>query len=281
MTLRGGRGWIDRGERSRVAAGISHSRQEEINTVMAAKSTGYRGRLQITSPRRHRDVTETSPRRHRDVTETSPRRHRDVTETSPRRHRDVTEASPRRHRDVTETSPRRHRDVTETSPRRHRDVTETSPRRHRDVTETSPRRHRDVTETSPRGHRDVTEASPRRHRDVTETSPRRHQGQVAELLAALTLAVAAGGVETQLFDQNQRLLTQVFIPVARHPPISIALAPQPSTERRRPAPRADGGRSGTKCSQGPPTFYGQREEEVGGAGEEGVAWITETRAMEP
>lgn len=49
--------------------------------------------------------------------------------------------------------------------------------------------------------------------------------QVAELLAAFALAVTSRGVEAQLLHQHQRLLTQVFIPVPRHPPIRIALSP--------------------------------------------------------
>lgn len=47
--------------------------------------------------------------------------------------------------------------------------------------------------------------------------------QVGELLAAFALAVAPWRVEAQLLHQHQRLLTQVFIPVPRHPPIRIAL----------------------------------------------------------
>lgn len=61
--------------------------------------------------------------------------------------------------------------------------------------------------------------------------------QVAELLAAFTLAVTPWGVEAQLLHQHQRLLTQVFIPVPRHPPIRIALSPAVSQwqqSRHRP-----------------------------------------------
>lgn len=50
--------------------------------------------------------------------------------------------------------------------------------------------------------------------------------QVAELVTLFTLAVTCRGVEAQLLHQHQRLLTQVFIPVPRHPPICIALSPE-------------------------------------------------------
>lgn len=59
--------------------------------------------------------------------------------------------------------------------------------------------------------------------------------QVDELLAAFALSVAPGRVEAQLLHQDQRLLTQVFIPVPRHPPICIALRTSSLSQwRRRP-----------------------------------------------
>lgn len=57
---------------------------------------------------------------------------------------------------------------------------------------------------------------------------------VAELLAAFALAVPPRGVEAQLLHQHQCLLTQVFIPVPRHPPIRIALPPAVSQWQRSP-----------------------------------------------
>lgn len=60
--------------------------------------------------------------------------------------------------------------------------------------------------------------------------------QVGELLAAFALAVAPGGVEAQLLHQDQRLLTHVFIPVPRHPPICIALRTSSLSQWRRRRP---------------------------------------------
>lgn len=57
--------------------------------------------------------------------------------------------------------------------------------------------------------------------------------QVGELLAAFALAVAPWRVEAQLLHQHQRLLTQFFIPVPRHPPIRIALLTSSRSERWR------------------------------------------------
>lgn len=64
--------------------------------------------------------------------------------------------------------------------------------------------------------------------------------QVGELVAAFALAVAPWRVEAQLLHQHQRLLTQFFIPVPRHPPIRIALLTSSRSQRwhgpRRTAP---------------------------------------------
>lgn len=57
--------------------------------------------------------------------------------------------------------------------------------------------------------------------------------QVGELLAAFALAVAPRRVEAQLLHQHQRLLTQFFIPVPRHPPIRIALLTSSRSQRWR------------------------------------------------
>lgn len=65
--------------------------------------------------------------------------------------------------------------------------------------------------------------------------------QVGELLAAFALAVAPGRVEAQLLHQHQRLLTQVFIPVPRHPPIRMALRTSSLSQWRPRRPRLSDG----------------------------------------
>lgn len=120
--------------------------------------------------------------------------------------------------------------------------------------------------------------------------------QVGEFLAAFTLAVTSRRVEAELLHQHQRLLTQVFIPVPRHPPIRIALSPAVSQWQRSPRrPHLSDGARGSRVVLTRPPFTRCELGERGGGGGGGggnkggtrgvlqgvLVWITETRLTCP